>query len=734
MNPIPPHHGRPHETLSAVELAELIRFHNQAYFVGNAPLIPDQVFDQLVERLRRLDPDAPILNEVGAGADEPLLGEAVDHEVPMVSLGKCYDARELLLWAREFGVSASAHGHAQQRFACRACNPLWGEPIVGVLRDDAVLEVHCADCELSAWTREARETIARGAAKIERLHWRPVSLVASPKVDGAACAIRYEDGRLVVAATRGNGRRGENITANVRRIPNVPGRLPADWVAAHGGKVEVRGEIYMPLTNFAAVADVFANPRNVAAGTLKSKEDGAVNPEQLCFFAYDLLGCPADTEQEKAHLLRVLGFTPAPVETCQVDAAEAIYQGHVARRGSLDYEVDGVVYKVDDSATQQRVGSTSHHPRWAIAFKFQGDSDQSALERVDFSLSRTGTITPVAIVAPVALSGATVTRATLHNLSNLRRLDLHVGDVLQLTRRGGVIPHVEGNLGGGDHAIAPPDSCPSCGEATVERQTARRVVGQDVVTETLHCSRPSACPAVQRERLLHFTAALEMDGFGDKIIDGLLARGLVKDAADLFRLDEGALLGLPRMGELLARRLLRQIEAARAVAPAALLVALGIDSLGRHAAELLATRWTLAQLLELEEERLTELHSLGAITAARIVAGLAEEAPLIRRLLAEITVQRRAETTGSAGPLAGELVVFTGALQHLNRRDAQQLVVRLGGRAGSSVTAQTTILVIGGDGLTAARPSSKLKKARALQAAGQPLVIQSESDFHARLP
>jgi DNA ligase (NAD+) len=369
-----------------------------------------------------------------------------------------------------------------------------------------------------------------------------------------------------------------------------------------------------------------------------------------------------------------------------------------------------------------------------MAWKFQGDSGQTTLVDVSFSLSRTGTITPVAVVEPVNLSRASVTRATLHNLSNLRRLNLHLGDTLLLTRRGGVIPHVEGNRGGGAQAVEPPAHCPSCGQPTAERRSTRRVSGQEVVTETLHCSLPGLCPAVRRERLLHFTAVLEMDGFGDKIVDGLLERELAADAADLFALDEAALLSLPRMGELLARRLLGQIEASRQVAPATLLVALGIDTLGRHAAGLLAARWTLEEILGLSAEDLAGLHSLGEITAERIVSGLAEQALLIERLLAQVQVRRPATATSAGGPLAGQLVVFTGALERLNRRDAQQLVVRLGGKAGSSITAKTTLVVVGGGGLEAARPSSKLKKARALAEAGNAMEIISEEAFHERLP
>ncbi len=661
----PPFIDQPAAALDAAQLVEAIAFHNRAYFIADVPVIPDQEYDRLVERLRELDPNAAILVEIGGGADEAV-GNKVEHATSMLSLDKCYDHAGLRHWARELSGS----------------------------------------------------------------------FVASPKVDGAACTIHYDaQGRLRLAATRGDGRQGESIGHNVVHIPNVPKRLPAELVARFAGRLaEVRGEIYMPLSLFEPLRELYANPRNVAAGSIKSKEGGGVSATQLRFFAYDLLGWPVVTELEKARLLTEMGFEPAPAEECDTDGAAAIHQRWLQARPEMDYEIDGVVFKIDDIAGQARLGMTAHHPRWAMAWKFQGDSGQTTLVDVTFSLSRTGTITPVAVVEPVSLSGASVTRATLHNLSNLRRLDLHVGDTLLLTRRGGVIPHVEGNRGGGTEAVLPPSACMSCGEPTVERRSTRRVSGEDVVTQTLHCGRPNDCPTVRRERLLHFTAVLDMDGFGDKIVDGLLERDLVHDAADLFILDEAALLTLPRMGELLARRLLTQIAATRQVSPAKLLVALGIDTMGRHAASLLASRWTLEEILSLTTEELAGLHSLGEVTAERIVSGLAEQATLIERLLAQVEVQRPAEATSIDGPLAGQLVVFTGALERLNRRDAQQLVVRLGGKAGSSITGKTTMVVVGGDGLSAARPSSKLKKANKLAEAGHVIRILSEEAFHEELP
>ncbi len=658
--PTAPHAGRDVATLSADELAEVVRFHDLAYWRDDAALIPDQVYDQLVERLRSLAPSHPVLDQIGGG--NLGAGDKVAHLVPMLSLGKCYSEAELKHWARELEGG----------------------------------------------------------------------LVASPKVDGAACSVRYDKtGRFALAATRGDGRRGESIGHNVAAIPNVPSQLPPHLIG--GAEVEVRGEVYLPLSAFAAVSELFANPRNVAAGALKAKESGGVPAAELRFFAYDLMGVEVASEQDKAQLLTELGFDPAPTWPCDADSAQQVYDDFSARRASEDYETDGVVYKIDDIATQQRLGATGHHPRWAIAYKFQGDSGESTLEQVEWSLARTGTITPVAILAPVLLSGATVTRATLHNLSNLERLDLKLGDRLQLTRRGGVIPHVEGNLGGGDAPVVPPSACPSCGGPVLTRVSTRRVAGEDVETRTLHCAQPGDCPTVLRGQLFHYTRVLEIDGFGDKILEQLLDRGIVQDAAGLYGLSRERLLELERMGVKLADKLVANVRARRDIPLATFLRALGIETLGRHASELLASRWTLDELRQVTKDEVAALHSLGEITAERIVDGLAEQAPLIDRLLVHVTPTRSEAVEVDGGVLAGQVVVFTGKLEQLNRRDAQQLVVRLGGQAGSSVTQDTTLVVVGGDGLDAASPSSKLKKARKLQEQGHALVLEREADFLGRL-
>lgn len=661
--PNAPYSSQALSALSIAELAELIRFHDAAYWRDNAPQIPDQVFDQLVERLRKKAPGHPVLGEIGGGANALGAGEKVDHEVPMLSLGKCYSELELLHWARE----------------------------------------------------------------------HPGTLVASPKVDGAACSIRYDaHGRFLLAATRGDGRRGESIGHNVKQIPTVPTRLPAELVQRYGTTVEVRGEVYLPLSAFEVVSELFANPRNVAAGALKAKEQGGVPASELRFFAYDTIGWDVPSETAKEALLKQMGFTPAETFSCQREGAQAVYDQISAARAHYDYETDGVVFKIDDIETQRLLGSTSHHPRWAIAYKFQGDSGETTLERVEWSLARTGTITPVAIVAPVSLSGAMVSRATLHNVSNLQRLALKVGDRLQLTRRGGVIPHVEGNLGGGAELVALPARCPSCDERAEVRESTRRQGGEDIVTRTLHCTVPSECPATLRGQLFHYTRVLDIDGFGAKILNQLLKRGIVRDAAGLYDLTVERLLELERMGATLAEKLVANVHARAEVPLEKFLVALGIETLGKHAAGLLSARWTLPELRQQTVESLAEIPSLGTLTAEQIVAGLVEQGPLMDRLLQHVTIAVPAEPT-TEGALTGQVVVFTGKLVQMNRSEAQKLVVRLGGAAGSSVTKQTTLVVVGGDGLVAEKPSSKLKRALKLKEAGQALELISEADFHGRV-
>ena len=675
--PLPPLH-----TLTTPALADAVRHHNRLYFVDHAPELTDAEFDALVTELRAREPGHAVLEEVGA---VPVVADAdkVVHQRPMLSLEKCNTTEEFHAWLRGL------------------CAGITDRPNNAKSLPDADVHDWAATSD-TAW------------------------LVVTPKIDGLACSIHYDaQGKLRLAATRGDGQVGENVTHAVRQVGNVPVQLPPGQ-----GDVEVRGEVYLPLSTFQTVAGEYANPRNLAAGVLKAKDNPALPPHELRFFAYDVVGQDLPGELAKLTFAAKLGFTPAPHQRIRAAEADAVYAQWVQDRPHVDYEADGVVLKLDDAAQGARLGLTAHHPRNAVAWKFAAESGRTTLLDVEWSVARTGTITPVAIVAPVQLSGAAVTRATLHNVSNVRRLGLQIGDTVELVRRGGVIPHVERTHGGGDVPVEPPTVCPGCGSETRLETTLNKATGK--TTELLLCTTPETCIATRQRQLLHFCAALELDGFGDKIVDALLTSGLVTDAADLYTLAQGDLEELPRMGALSAQKLVAEIARAKRVELPLFLRALGVDSLGKHAAALLANRWTLAEIRALSVAEMASLHSLGTVTAEQIVAGLAANAGLIDRLLAHVELVTP-QASATDGPLAGHVVVFTGTLTRMKRSDAQARVVKLGGLAGDSVTAETTILCVGADEIDSATPSSKLKKARKLADAGGAIEILVEDAFWQRV-
>lgn len=676
------------QTWSPDQLAAALAEHDVRYHQQAQPTISDAEYDAMRDWLRAHAPDHPYLLRVGAAA-QPADGKVV-HARPMLSLDKCTDEEGFLAWLRGVYVAATGKGSSAR----------------------------VSQQEVLQWATATPEA----------------TLLVTPKIDGLACSLQYDaQGILKLAATRGDGTVGEDVTHNVRQMTAVPQSLGERWAF---GPVEVRGEIYLPLSVFAEVAETYANPRNLAAGTLKSKDNPALPPGKLAFWAYDLRGAglPAEQQARKSDRLALAGtygFAPAPVERITAAQAPGVFASWVERRAQVDFEADGVVLEVDDDALFQRLGLTAHHPRGAVAWKFAADAGATILQDVEWSVSRTGTITPVAIVAPVVLSGASVTRATLHNVSNLRRLGLRIGDQVELVRRGGVIPHVERVLQAANAALVePPDRCPACGGPSQLRQTA----AGDRLTETLHCMQPDTCLAARQRQLLHFCAAVEMEGFGDKVVDTLLERGLVQDPADLYTLAAGDLQELPRFGAILTRNLLAEVNKARTLPLPVFLRALGIESLGKQTAQLLASRWDLPQLRALAPSELAALHSLGEKSAEAIVQGLQQAAPLIDRLLAHVQVTAPDVAGASDGPLAGQVLVFTGKLERCLRSAAQKRAVELGGLAGDSVTDATTLLVVGGDELDSPTPSSKLKKAKKLAASGHGIQILSEDAYYQRFP
>ena len=543
-------------------------------------------------------------------------------------------------------------------------------------------------------------------------------VVAMPKIDGLACSLHYDDdGWLTLAATRGDGEVGENVTANVRTIAGVPRRLAA-------GPVEVRGEVFLSLQRFQQLKDDAGdvdgapkNPRNLAAGALRQKDPQKTRAVGLSFLAYDLRGSTATTHQQKLALLAGLGFPPIPQAVAPKHLVKMAVDALADRRAELPFETDGVVVVVDQLAEHERLGATSHHPRSAIAWKFQGEEGESVLRGVHWQVARTGTITPVAVVDPVELSGVTVTRATLHHRGFVDKLGLSIGARVAMVRRGGVIPQVERVLAPGDTPIALPERCPSC-DAPVSVQG-----------DFLMCSAPTTCVAATIGRVIHWAKNTDIIGLGESAAEQLVEAGLVKTPADLYRLTAAQLTSLERLGPTLADKLLAEIDKTRRLDLDVLLRGLGIEGLGKAAARTLAGRFeTMSRLRDATHAELSAIKGLGEVSGAAIKAGLVDNAAIIDSLLEHITMSTEVHSTGE-GPLSGSSFVFTGALLQ-DRKSAEAAVRSLGGQTPSSVTRTLTHLVVGGD---RSAPSTKQKAAEKLIADGAPIAILDEAAFNALL-
>lgn len=627
------------QSWDAAKLAETITYHNARYWDDSASEISDYDYDKLVEALRALDADHPVLSALGPDA-KASFGDPVHHHAPMLSLDKAYDEEALLKWAAKFEGQ----------------------------------------------------------------------LVMTPKIDGVACSIRYTpDGFLEVAGTRGSGTVGEDITANVRRITNVPNRI-----STNGTEVEVRGEVYLPISAFKALEGDFANPRNTAAGALKQKDPDKSAKVGLQFFCYDLVGIPYDTEHEKFAKAAALGFTPVEHEMVTRDQVQSGYEAYVARRDDLDFEIDGVVFKANNLAEQERLGATSHHPRFAIAYKLQGDSANTYLREVEWSVSRTGAITPVGIVDPVLLSGATVTRISLHNWGLVQSKELSIGAEVTAMRRGGVIPHLEAVATPGETLVGPPEACGSCGAPP------------SIEGDFIYCRNSANCPAQSIGILAHFAKVADIEGFGQVWLETLVDAEVLTSPIDYFTLTAEQLTRFDRMGEKLAEKLLAQIERARTLPLNTFLRALGVPDLGKTASKTLAARYgTLDAVLAATPEELVELPKFGELLSNKILTGLTARADLIAGLRAHIEVTDVetvdfANLAAPTGPLAGKSFLFTGTLELMKRSEAQKLVVSLGGTKASGVSKTLSYLVVGNAG----KAGSKLAKA---EKAGVPVL--SEDDF-----
>ncbi len=657
----------PEAVRRAAHLRREIEEHNYRYFVLDAPAISDAEYDALLRELRDLEerypdlqaPDSPT-QRVGA-APSDAFAEVV-HRQPMRSLANAFSEEEL-----------------------------------------------------DAWHRRVRTTLGDV----------PVAFVCELKIDGAAVSLTYEDGRFARGATRGDGQRGEDVTANLRTIRSLPLRLRVDPPPAF---VEVRAEVYLTQEALAAInqeraarqESLFANPRNAAAGSLRQLDPQVTAARPLAVFVYGLgaaEGVDVHTHAQTLRWLRDAGFRLNPY-TQRFDALDDV-KGYIAewtaRHRDLPYETDGVVIKVDAFAQQAELGATSQAPRWAIAYKFPAEQAITRVRDIVVYVGRTGTLTPVASLEPVHVSGVTVTSATLHNEDEVRRKDVRIGDTVVVQRAGEVIPDVIRVLTerrtGEERPFAMPAACPVCGTPVV------RVEGEAAT----RCPNP-ACPAQVMQGLGHYASrgALNIEGLGWKTLDRLVAQGLVKDPSDLYRLTVEDLLTLERMADKSAQNLLDSIEGSKQTTLARLIYGLGIRHVGGTVA------WTLAAhfggihaLTDASFEAVRDIPGIGPVIAESVTAFFQdpENRALVQRLL-DAGVRPAAPDAPPAGPLAGRQFVFTGTLRHLSRAAAEGRVKALGGAVSSSVTAKTTDVVVGDD------PGAKAEQARK-----RGRTILSEADF-----
>jgi DNA ligase (NAD+) len=645
-------------------LKATINQHNYQYYVLDNPSIPDADYDALYRELQQLELAEPSLitadsptQRVGGAALEKF-GQ-VSHQIPMLSLDNAFDEADFAAF--------------YQRMAERL--------------DEQNQFTFCAE----------------------------------PKLDGLAVSIRYENGQLVQAATRGDGYTGEDITSNIKTIRAIPLVLQGDYPEV----LEVRGEVFMPLAGFHAMNDqarakgdkVFANPRNAAAGSLRQLDPRMTATRPLSFYAY-AVGAVEDasallsstSHYARLQQLKAWGLPVCP-EIRQVtgqDAALAYHQQIGERRASLPYEIDGVVLKVDAIAQQLALGFVSRAPRWAIAFKFPAQEKTTRLLDVEFQVGRTGSITPVARLEPVSVGGVTVSNATLHNNDEITRLGVKIGDLVIIRRAGDVIPQVVAVVMAERPANARdidfPSQCPVC-ESAVERLEGEAVA---------RCTGGLYCQAQRKEALKHFVSrkALDIEGLGDKLIEQLVDEHLVQSPADIYRLEWTALIGLERMGEKSALKLLESISASKQTTLPRFIYALGIRDVGEATALNLAQHFlSLPALRSASLEQLLAVPDVGSVVAGRLLQFFADthQQQVIDGLLAAgLAWPELAARVVSAQPLAGQTIVLTGTLQSMGRDDAKDKLQQLGAKVSGSVSAKTHAVIAGDNA------GSKLAKAEEL--------------------
>ncbi|HTZ99822.1 MAG TPA: NAD-dependent DNA ligase LigA [Candidatus Aquilonibacter sp.] len=644
------------------KLRERIRHHEYLYYVLDNPEISDAQFDRLMERLKKLEaehpglrtPDSPT-QRVGGAPREGF--QEVRHSVPMVSLDNAFSFETL------------------------------GE-----------------------FDRRVRELTGR----------EKVDYIAEHKFDGLSLSLLYEKGALVRGVTRGDGTTGEDVTPNVKTIRSIPLTVDPALLKKAGmhGNFEVRGEVIMTRKAFQTLNEqqaaqggkVFANPRNAAAGAVRMLDPNITASRKLDFFAYYVL---VDGRAAKKRLsgvletLSILRFKASEDwKLCHsLEEVERYINSWESKREKLDYEIDGIVVKVDEVGLQNELGFTSKAPRWAIAYKYPAHQETTLLKSIEVSVGRTGVLTPFAVFEPVQIGGVTVSKSTLHNLDEIRRLNVHAGDTVLVERAGEVIPHVLKVVKHGDEEkeFEMPKKCPVCGMRVyhTEGEVAYRCVNV-------------SCPARRRESILHFAGrhAMNIDGLGEKIVDQLIERDLVKDFADLYKLDLETVAGLERMAEKSAQNLLDEIDKSKKASLARLVYAIGIPFVGERTAQLLAAHFgSMEKLRDASDEELVEVTEVGPKIAEGVHEFFSESAnrKLIDRLRAAGVNMKEERAALKDTRFAGMTFVFTGTLAKRSREEAEALVAAHGGKAGSSVSKKTNYVVVGAD------PGSKFEKAKSLK-------------------
>lgn len=639
------------------ELRKLIEYHRWRYYVLDQPEISDREYDELMLELQRLEQDYPDLitpnsptQRVGAPPAKEF--RAVRHLLPMLSLDNAFTSEDLL-----------------------------------------------------AFDRRVRRILGEV----------PLEYVCELKFDGLAVSLRYEKGLLTVGATRGDGYEGEEITNNLRTLksltlhllcPNPPPLL------------EARGEVIMTYADFERLNEeraargepLFANPRNAAAGSVRQLDPKITAERKLDIFIYGLgayEGISFPSHWEALEYLKKCGLKVSDKIRLVKSIEEAIEycKEWQEKRGDLPFGVDGAVIKVNSFEYQERLGFTTHSPRWAIAYKFPATEEITQVEDIKVYVGRTGALTPVAHLTPVEVDGSTVSRATLHNEDEVKRKDVRIGDWVVVHKAGAVIPEIISVLKerrtGKEKAFEMPKRCPVCGAETL------RLPGEAVT----RCTNIS-CPAQVVERILHFCRSMDIEGLGPAIVVQLHNMGMVKDVADIYYLTLDDMLKMERMGPTLAQKLLKQIESSKNKPLQQLITALGILQVGEHVADLLTQKYhSIDELFRATEEELQTIPGIGPSTAESIVVFFRqpETKALIEKLRrAGVLLAEEEIKEGGIKPFAGKTFVFTGTLSHFKREEAEELVRKFGGEATSSVSKRTSFVVVGEN------PGSKLDRAKEL--------------------